>query len=149
MEGEMPHDENWDFDDFCQMMLSMPPSDDLAIGALQNKIRSGEGEAEVVSWIAAHIWDFPDGLRQRLVMTFATRSLAEAGEKARSQKATKSTEVDRSDWRAKVMERVAEEQPPRTLREYERRYRELHAEGGIALAWPYAMKYGHGRNLPY
>ena len=45
-------------------------------------LRSGCSEADAKRWIAARIWDFPEPLRNQLVMAFATEALRESAEQA-------------------------------------------------------------------
>jgi len=78
----MDDDEMMSFAEARAMMLSMPASDNLAIGAFQNLLRGNCTEEEAKIWMAAHIWDFPEDMRDDFVKAFATDALYQAGKKA-------------------------------------------------------------------
>lgn len=111
---EMTFDEIRD-----QLLHHWPFGDQGATGDFRRFLRSGCTEAEAKRWLGEHIWDFDDATREKLTIAFAADALHQAAKRPAP----------------------PEEQAPKTLAEYERRYKEIFDRGGFAPAWDFAEKY--------
>lgn len=114
-----------------------PPDEDapLVYGAFQNFLRGGATQEEAESWLRKHRDEFPSDMRKKIDQILkpirTEEQILEIITRDRSKKPAAAKGKLESD-----------EPPPRSREEYERRCKELHREGGVALQWPYIFTYG-------
>lgn len=70
--------DHMNFTEFKEFVLAMGALTGGVIGEFEKFLRSGCSEAEAKRWLAAHIWDFDQPLRDQIVMAFATDALHHA-----------------------------------------------------------------------
>jgi hypothetical protein len=73
------------FNEFRELILSIPPFSSVVPAEFTRLLRSGCSEAEAKRWLALHIWDFPQPLRDEIVMTFLADAVQRAAESPRPQ----------------------------------------------------------------
>ena len=67
--------EEMSFQEFTQLFLLLPPDTRGVMGEFAQFLRAGCSELEAKRWLAAHLWDFPQEMREQLVMALAADAL--------------------------------------------------------------------------
>lgn len=118
------HSDEMSFEEFKKLFRDMSAAFGTTgmLREFEEVLRSGCSEAEAKRWIAARIWDFPEPLRNQLVLAFATEALRQSAEQAEPP-------MTKEEDNRRFME-IWKTQGVLAAREWERRQRAIKARQG-------------------
>ena len=80
------------FEEFKELVGTLPPEFTGLAKEFREFLATGCSEAQAKRWLAAHIWDFPDDVRNAIVMAF----MADALYKSATEDAPPMTDAERN-----------------------------------------------------